>query len=358
MLQALERPDRLPGNGARNKVLASPPLRECLWSLIITSMETSSGEGPRGTAGATGSEGTDSAGGNAGFLLVGFDGSHGAVTAIALAGHLLPGRHARVAHLWTSPDRGSDLHVRLADRAWTNDHLDSLVRREAAAVARSVAAGGVTLARAAGWTAEPLVHGIYGEAGLELTHLAGELRAAAIVLGSRGLGRLRGLLGSVADLTVNHSPVPVLVVPPLLDDERAATVRGPAIVAHDGSVGAERARATAVELFPEREQIITHVETPVIGWSPRSAEDDPQPQSDDRTEPGLPPETTTLLAEGWGPRAVADTLAKEAAAHRASVIVVGSRGRSILREVLLGSYAKAVLHHGHRPVLVVPRAPA
>lgn len=324
---------------------------------MMTSMEASSGERPSGPASTFGSDGTDSAGGSTGFLLVGFDGSHGAATAIAVAGHLLPGRHARVANLWSPPDRGSHLHRRLAVRAWTNDHLDSLVEIEAAAAARSVAAGGVTLARAAGWSADPLVRRFNVEAGFELTHLAGELGPAAIVLGSRGLGRIQGLLGSVSDLTVNCSPVPVLVVPPLLNEERAATVRGPAMVAHDGSAGAERARVAAGELFPERKHIITHVESPVISWSPRSAEDDPQPQSDDRTEPGLPLETTKVLAHGWGPRAVADTLAKEAATHRAGVIVVGSRGRSILREVLLGSHAKAVLHHGHRPVLVVPRDP-
>jgi nucleotide-binding universal stress UspA family protein len=36
------------------------------------------------------------------------------------------------------------------------------------------------------------------------------------------------------------------------------------------------------------------------------------------------------------------------------VIVVGSRGRSARREILLGSVAMATLHRAHRPVLVVP----
>ncbi|WP_092197969.1 universal stress protein [Blastococcus tunisiensis] len=38
----------------------------------------------------------------------------------------------------------------------------------------------------------------------------------------------------------------------------------------------------------------------------------------------------------------------------AAVIVVGWRGRSASRWLLLGSVAKATLHHAHRPVLVVP----
>jgi nucleotide-binding universal stress UspA family protein len=39
----------------------------------------------------------------------------------------------------------------------------------------------------------------------------------------------------------------------------------------------------------------------------------------------------------------------------ARVIVVGSRGRSPLRAAVLGSVSSGVLHHGHRPALVVPR---
>ncbi|MDQ4118714.1 MAG: universal stress protein, partial [Actinomycetota bacterium] len=38
----------------------------------------------------------------------------------------------------------------------------------------------------------------------------------------------------------------------------------------------------------------------------------------------------------------------------AGVLVVGSRGRSAVREVLLGSTALAVLHHADTPVVVVP----
>jgi nucleotide-binding universal stress UspA family protein len=36
------------------------------------------------------------------------------------------------------------------------------------------------------------------------------------------------------------------------------------------------------------------------------------------------------------------------------VIVVGSRGRSALREIRLGSVAMATLHHSPCPVVVVP----
>ena len=276
-----------------------------------------------------------------GPLLVGYDGSRAATTAISLAAHLLPPGPARVVHLWSSPDRGSALHRRLAHRARTDEHLDTLVAREVAEAAKNVAASGVVLAEAAGWTAEPLVRGVYGGEGLELARLAEQVGAAVVVVGSRGLGGLRGLLGSVSDLTVNHSPVPVLVVPPLLAEERAATVSGPVLIAHDGSTGAERARHTASELLPGRDHVIARVEHPL----------------DQRDEDGLPAGAVTLHAEGFGPRATAEALAGEAAARGAGVIVVGSRGRSMIREALLGSVARAVLHHAHRPVLVVPSRP-
>ncbi|MDN5918155.1 MAG: universal stress protein [Pseudonocardia sp.] len=322
-------------------------------------MQTSPGEPPSAPTSATTPDPPDAAADTDGFLLVGFDGSHGAVTAIAVAGDLLPARHARVAHLWSSPDAGSALHRRLAPQAVTNDHLDTLVRREAAAAAHHVAAGGVALAKAAGWTADPLVRGAYNSEGVELAHLADELHPAAIVLGSRGLGGLRELLGSVSASTVNNSPVPVLVVPLLLAQERAATVAGPVVIAHDGSDGAERARSAAAELFPGRQHVVTHVETSGTSESPSPAAGaESDMRSADRTEYGLPPEAMTLVPDGWGPTGVADALAQEAAARAAGVIVVGSRGRSMLREMLLGSIARAVLHHGHRPVLVVPSVPA
>ena len=42
----------------------------------------------------------------------------------------------------------------------------------------------------------------------------------------------------------------------------------------------------------------------------------------------------------------------------AELIVVGERGHSPVQSVLLGSVSNSVVHHAHRPVLVIPRADA
>ena len=107
------------------------------------------------------------------------------------------------------------------------------------------------------------------------------------------------------------------------------------MIAQDGSEGAARAGAAAAALLPGRERIDVHVSASV-------------------DEEGGPPDAVSVRAHGWGPRATAEALGAEAAARKAGVVVVGSRGRSTLRQLVLGSTAMAVLHHAHRPVLVVP----
>jgi nucleotide-binding universal stress UspA family protein len=57
---------------------------------------------------------------------------------------------------------------------------------------------------------------------------------------------------------------------------------------------------------------------------------------------------------GTPAQAVASSLIACARDHETALLVVGSRGRSAIREIVLGSVAMATLHHAHRPVLVVP----
>jgi nucleotide-binding universal stress UspA family protein len=65
-------------------------------------------------------------------------------------------------------------------------------------------------------------------------------------------------------------------------------------------------------------------------------------------------ETESLAVEATGP--IWKTITDTAEAHDAGVIVLGSRGLSGLRSLLIGSVSNAVIHHTHRPTLLVHRA--
>ena len=278
-------------------------------------------------------------------VIVGYDGSPSAAGAIEYGAKLLPNVVVRVVHVWGPPYADTELRRRVWRKARSMDELQSLLESEGAAEAERIAAEGVALAAASGWEARPLADRNMGAEGFALARLAEEFGARAVMVGSRGLSGLRALLGSVSDSLVDYSPVPVLVVPhPLLADERKAAAAGPVVVGHDGSRGAQCALATAASLFAGRDLIVATAGTRAV---------DPELLG----EAGIgAAEAVRLDPHGvaHGARAVADALAACAVERTAAVIVVGSRGQSTHRAILLGSVAIATLHHAHRPVLVVP----
>lgn len=272
-------------------------------------------------------------------VLAGFDGSLGAATAIDVGGRLLPSAHAWVTNVWTPPFASEQLRRRLwHGTAHINEFVEA-VEREGRAEAERIAATGVSLARAAGWTAEPLVARSYGSEGLELTELARKRDADVLLVGSRGLGGARAVLGSVSDLVVHYAAQPAVVVPyPLLAADYAALPEGPVLVGWDGSAGAENALRAAKRLWPGREvlpvSVALEAERPASGT-------------------GAPVLRVPSRHDGSAP-AIADALTAAARERDAAVLVVGSRGRSAVREIVLGSVAMSTLHRAHRLVMVVP----
>ena len=196
-----------------------------------------------------------------------------------------------------------------------------LLEQEAAAKAERIAAEGVVLAQAAGWKAEPILKRAYGAKGSSSHALAEELEAPRCSSSARAVCTgPRAVLGSVSDQAAHTSPRADPRRPaPRADDRARGRGEGPILVGDDGWPGAERARETATSLFPGRRRRGVHRRG--------------------RPEPG---------------RAVADGLVRQARTIGAAAIVVGSRGRSAAREIMLGSAAIAVLHHTDRPVTVVP----
>lgn len=285
-------------------------------------------------------------------VLMGYDGSPAASAAIDAGGQLFPQAHAWVAHLWTPPFASPELRQRLWNEGGGLNAFIEAVEREGEREASRLAGTGVTLARAAGWDAEPLVQRSHGGEGLRFAELAEKVGADVVVVGSRGLGGARAVLGSVSDMVVHYAPRPVLVVPyPLLIAEYEALSGGPVLVGFDGSASAQRALATAVDLFPTRHVV------------PVAVDHGPGGDQAEAEGPGEAPERGAELVRLPGVRGyrshgrtIATTLAGYAGQQEAAVLVVGSRGRSAVREIVLGSVAMAVLHHAHRPVLVVPSA--
>ncbi|MBU8856370.1 MULTISPECIES: universal stress protein [unclassified Micromonospora] len=280
-------------------------------------------------------------------VLVGYDGSPAASAAIEAGALLFPGAHAWIGHLWTPPFASEELRKRLWTGTRNINVFVEAIEREGGREADRMTAVGVMLGCAAGWDAEPLVCRSYGGEGLRLAELADEKQADVLLLGSRGLGGARAVLGSVSDMAVHYSPRPVLVVPhPLLTDEYDALAAGPVVVGWDASAGSEAALAAARRLFPERETVLVAVDG--------DEGDTPAPETVD----GKPVTTVRVRAAGGTPgRAVADALSAVAAERKASLVVVGSRGRTVVRKILLGSVAMATLHRAHRPVMVVPQSP-
>ena len=278
-------------------------------------------------------------------VLVGYDGSPSSVTAIEAAARLAPAATATVAHLWEPPFTSPALRQRLAGRAADLEQLGALLEDEGRAEAERMAGNGVALARAAGWTAEPLVLRSYGGDGYQFARAAEEQHADLVVVGSRGLTGLKAVMGSVSELVVHVSPVPVLVVPhPLTTVEWTAAASGPIVVGTDGSDAAGRTIDAVARLFPDRERLLVAVDEPGEG---------PGPTAPDGAELITVPRHGRPGSE----RATAAALAGFAAQRRAGVLAVGSRGHSTGHELLLGSVAREVLHCAHRPVLVVPAAP-
>ncbi|MDF2823224.1 MAG: universal stress protein family protein, partial [Mycobacterium sp.] len=133
-------------------------------------------------------------------LLVGYDGSPASNTAIRVGTRLFPDAQALIAYVQTPPFAGPGLRRRLRLSARNVAELSETVEREGRYEAELLVETGVALARAAGWTAEPLVKQAWGGEGIGLAQLAESHSPAAVIVGSRGLTGSEAMLGSVSEL--------------------------------------------------------------------------------------------------------------------------------------------------------------
>lgn len=135
------------------------------------------------------------------------------------------------------------------------------------------------------------------------------------------------------------------------------------VAATDGSAHGDRALALAESLAREADGqlVVVHVVELVGGKGGvyPAAADEPEIRQNIETQveklraDGIDASIDVRRIRLGGP---AHEIAEAAAALEADLIVVGSRGRSPVSEVLLGSVPVRLLHIAKRPVLVVPRA--
>ena len=86
------------------------------------------------------------------------------------------------------------------------------IERHAEQRGREILDAEVERVRSAGGTVAQ-AHLMMGDAAREIVHLAEDIEAGLVVMGSRGRGGIRrALLGSVSDSVVRHAHCPVLVV--------------------------------------------------------------------------------------------------------------------------------------------------
>jgi nucleotide-binding universal stress UspA family protein len=174
---------------------------------------------------------------------------------------------------------------------------------------------------------------------------AGETQPDLIIMGRHGYtGLTRLLMGSVTARVIGHSPCHVLVVPRgvLLSFERL-------LIASDGSPFSEAAWNEALTLAKT-------MGSALIGVSVAAA---------DRDIPTATGAVRNLQAAAEKQGIALDTMipmgrpeegiVKAAEFKQASLIIVGSHGRTGLKRLLMGSVAERVIGHAKIPVLVVKK---
>jgi nucleotide-binding universal stress UspA family protein len=291
-------------------------------------------------------------------VLVGYDGSAGADEAVGLVMSLrLPSD--TIVHVVTAVPTERELRS-----VWGR-----LIVGEASLLVRELsiqAEQGLDPVRQrvsdAGLTTETAV--VPGRPPQVLVEEARHSRATLVAVGSRGLGPIAStLVGSVSSEVVDKAPCPVLVA-------RSRSIRK-ILFATDGSRHAEVAEQVLASLpvarqVPVRVVSVAQVIRPLaVGIAPTmygrvyAAQAEYEAASRTARAEVAASSVTRLRSSGIEASAElrvgdpAGEVLDAAHAFQADLIVVGSRGQTGLRRLVLGSVARRVLHHSSASVLVV-----
>ena len=288
-------------------------------------------------------------------IVIGHDGSQGADIAVELAGSMAWAPGTEIILATVVPD------VRAVRNAWgalivgTSSDLDAQLLR----AGRDVLVAPAARLSDVGLAVEARV--LRGRPSEALTEAAREAGADFIIIGSRGLGTIEStLLGSVSQEVVDLAACPVLVA-------RAPRVTR-IVLGSDGSPAAAEAEQALVRLSPAAPITVLSVAEVVRPWmtgvAPTMYRAALAAEAADEAEAMRVHEeiartvAARLQAQGLHPTGearlgdAAGELLAVADAAGADLIVLGSRGRTGLPRLALGSVARRVVQHATQSVLI------
>lgn len=288
-------------------------------------------------------------------IVVAVDGSDASTTAVIWAARSAAARHrplhiVTVVHIpafyYSEPYIAQSFHEEM--KATAHDRLET-----AAGLARQIVDEHgpveVTTEQVEGKVASTLV--------------AVSAKADRLVLGSRGLGEVKGLLaGSVSTAVASHSAAPVVVVRGRTLDG-APPAEGPVVVGVDGSESCRDAVEIAFAEAAARDATLVAVNV----WSDVSVQpslgavpEDPHWSRIQTGEEIVLAERLAGYRERYPDVVVERVVARDRPvrvlsefAERAQLLVLGTRGRGGFAGLLLGSTSNALIQTADCPVLVV-----
>ncbi|WP_447002769.1 universal stress protein [Saccharothrix isguenensis] len=278
-------------------------------------------------------------------IVVGVDGSESALTAVRWAAEEAVRRQAplKLVHAYVLPTRGYPEMVVTGHEV--REAFEQQGRERVEEAARSV---------------RDVVPEVETSVVVErpaAAMIAESRHAQLVVLGSRGLGAVSGLLvGSVAVAVTTHGRCPVVVV------RDTVPGNGPVVVGVDGSPASEEAIGFAFEEASLRGATLTAL----IAWTDLLV-DNPYATRLRLDRDEVEEQQRGLLAQrlaGWQQQypdlAVERVVVRERtvralieASRNAQLLVVGSRGRGGFAGMLLGSTSQALVYQSPCPLVVV-----
>ncbi|HEX5782621.1 MAG TPA: universal stress protein [Solirubrobacteraceae bacterium] len=307
-------------------------------------------------------------------LLIAYDGSPSAETAVRAAASLFGNARASVATVPSEPTvhAGTAIPVLPGMSADAAQRVFDELRAEATRQADEITEQAIEQARTLGLDAEAVTISPSAPAWSALLHATQQVGADVLICGTRGRGAIaRAVLGSTSSSLLHNTDVPLLVVP-----DGGGAFDGPVVVAYDGSDGSRRAVEVAGRLLAGRAAVVVHAWEPVFHRGLTAQALDAGGSADDLNlivgdlqqalaqNATAMTETGVAAARAAGLDAVGDTVeaddgawravAAAARAHGASAIAMGTRGQGVARSVLFGSVSSGLVQNAELPVLVVP----